>query len=85
MVLVVMLSHHLSVVVSTVSHDAIQRLSLAMPFGDCHSRCRSVDYLGRSEIIFGLIWNCFCIIALVRHRSNSLDHLIISPVLLQSH
>jgi len=33
MILVVMLSHHLLVVVSTVSDDAIQWLSLTMPFG----------------------------------------------------
>jgi len=30
-----------------------------MPFGDCLSRCRSVDYLVRSEIIFGFVRNCF--------------------------
>ena len=33
MILVAMLSHHLSVVVSTVSHDGSQRLSLALLFG----------------------------------------------------
>jgi len=30
-----------------------------MPFGDCCPRCRSVDHLVRSEIIFGLGRNCF--------------------------
>jgi hypothetical protein len=54
-----MLSHHLVGVVPTVSHDAIWWLSFTMPFGDCPSPCRSVDYLVHSEIIFGLVWNCF--------------------------
>jgi len=30
-----------------------------MLFGDCRSRCRSVDFMVRLEIIFGLIRNCF--------------------------
>ena len=30
-----------------------------MQFGDCRSQCRLVDYLVRSQIIFGLVRNCF--------------------------
>jgi len=52
------LSAYLLVVVSTGSHDSIWWLSVAMPFGDCHSQCRSVDYLVCSEIMFGLVWDC---------------------------
>ena len=67
MILVVMLSNHLSVVVSTACHDAIRGLSLPRSFCDylsrCvsvnRSRCRSVDYLVRSEIIFDLFRNYF--------------------------
>jgi hypothetical protein len=69
MILVAMctVSDHLSVVVSTICHDAIQWFSIARPVCDypagcvvvtC-SRCRSVDHLVRSELIFGLVRNCF--------------------------
>jgi hypothetical protein len=70
MMLVAMLSHHLLVVVSTVVHDAIQCLSLAMSFG------RLLGPFGTASVD---------IIALVQHRSNSFDFRTISPVLFQSH
>jgi len=68
MILVTMLSHHLSVVVSTVSHDAIWWLSLAMLFNDCGSRCCSVvfgtfgnHFLFRSELLWWTSLHSFSI------------------------
>jgi len=89
-----MVPHHLSVVVSTVSHDTILWLALAMPSCDnltwCISvtrlrcRCWTIWQLG-SLFLISFVTSSADIVVLSRHKLNLVDDLIISQMPCQSH
>jgi len=79
-----MLSYHL-MALSWLSYSAMRWLSLAMPLGDCRDAVQTtIWYIRRScLVLFGTI--LLNRNALVLHKLNFLDYIIIFPMLMQLH